>query len=299
MMSGAPRNCTPYSIDASRSGVTTLPATRTTKRSPGLWSNTRSGTTRESAQLRIAAIGYCACARAARPDEKSRSFGRIRGIARIACPSAASARSAGGSRWAAARRRAWRIGGEHAVPLTAASAATAPASAGTAGARTRDRVASPQTAYVRTSLGRISACASFIPITRRERHLRALLDRAPRVELERHVGAADRAGAECPRPPDPATSSRRGSWPAQITIVSTSSTCGSPSTLMCSPASSMRSYSTPPIIATPRCFSSVRRIQPVVLARPAPTFVVLALQQPQLARRRRARAPASGRHACA
>ena len=36
-----------------------LPATRHTKRSPGLWSNTRSGTTRESAQLKIDAIGYC------------------------------------------------------------------------------------------------------------------------------------------------------------------------------------------------------------------------------------------------
>ncbi len=69
MISGAPRNCTPYSSDASRSGDNTLPATRTTNRSPGAWSNVSSGATRESAQQRMAAIGYCPCARALRPDE--------------------------------------------------------------------------------------------------------------------------------------------------------------------------------------------------------------------------------------
>ncbi len=35
------------------------------------WSNANSGETRESAQPRIAAIGYCAPTRAARPAEKS------------------------------------------------------------------------------------------------------------------------------------------------------------------------------------------------------------------------------------
>ena len=35
MISRTPRNCTPYSSDASRFGVTMFPATRTTKRSPG------------------------------------------------------------------------------------------------------------------------------------------------------------------------------------------------------------------------------------------------------------------------
>ena len=75
MMKGTPRNWTPYSSEASKSGFTMLPATRTTKRSPGAWSKASSGETRESAQLSIAAIGYCACARAARPDEKSFSLG--------------------------------------------------------------------------------------------------------------------------------------------------------------------------------------------------------------------------------
>ena len=52
-----------------------FPATRLTKSSPGPSSNASSGATRESAQLRMAANGYWACARAARPAEKSRSFG--------------------------------------------------------------------------------------------------------------------------------------------------------------------------------------------------------------------------------
>ena len=69
MISGVPRNCTPYSSDASRSCVMKLPATRTTKSSPGPSSNASSGATRESAQLRIAANGYCDCVRAARPAE--------------------------------------------------------------------------------------------------------------------------------------------------------------------------------------------------------------------------------------
>ena len=63
--------------EARRLGVTTLPATRTTKRSPGAWSNTSSGATRESAQERIAAIGHWPDARAARPAEKSRWSGAL------------------------------------------------------------------------------------------------------------------------------------------------------------------------------------------------------------------------------
>ena len=68
----SPRNCTPYSMDASRSGVTTLPATRTTKRSPGAWSNASSGATRESAHsgLRRSDI---APARARRGPTRSRA----------------------------------------------------------------------------------------------------------------------------------------------------------------------------------------------------------------------------------
>ena len=78
----------------------------------------------------------------------------------------------------------------------------------------------------------------------------------------------------------PSTSSRRGSWPAQMTIVSTSSTCGLPSTVMCNPASSIFTYSTPASIFTPRFLSSVRRIQPVVFARSFADLRRLALKQP-------------------
>ena len=85
-----------------------------------------------------------------------------------------------------------------------------------------------------------------------------------------------------------ATSSRRGSCPAQMTMVSTvehAAACRRP---RCA-GRRRRCARTPRPRACARraACSSARRIQPVVLARPAPTFDVLALQQPQLARRRR------------
>jgi hypothetical protein len=59
-----------------------------------------------------------------------------------------------------------------------------------------------------------------------------LIDRALGIELERDIGAADQL---IPAASRPATSSRRGSWPAQITTVSTSSTCGLPPMTTCRP----------------------------------------------------------------
>ena len=75
--------------------------------------------------------------------------------------------------------------------------------------------------------------------------------------------------------PSGGISSARLSWPAQITTLSTSSSLDSPPTVMCRPASSMRSYCTPASIVTPWRTSVARCTQPDVLPRPAPGRVVL------------------------
>lgn len=72
MMSGTSRNLAAYSMLAMPSSLTKLPASRTTKRSPGPWSKANSGATRESAQARIAANGFWPEVRATRPTLKSR-----------------------------------------------------------------------------------------------------------------------------------------------------------------------------------------------------------------------------------
>ena len=87
--------------------------------------------------------------------------------------------------------------------------------------------------------------------SRRQPLPHALVDRAPRVELGGDVGAADQRRRRRRPPRARPRASRRGSWPAQTTIVSTASVRASPPTRTCRPASSMRSYVTPGSIVTP------------------------------------------------
>ena len=64
--------------------------------------------------------------------------------------------------------------------------------------------------------------------------------------------------AQSPRPRAPATSSRCGSWPAQMTIESTARSRAEPPCEIVSPRSSMRSYATPASMRTPRRLSASR-----------------------------------------
>src|SRR5690606_15879321 len=70
-------------------------------------------------------------------------------------------------------------------------------------------------------------------------------------------------------------SSLTDTWPAQITMLSTSRTrwlLSSPLVMvMCRPCSSILSYDTPPICSTPFIFITARCTQPVVLFRPLPS----------------------------
>ena len=109
---------------------------------------------------------------------------------------------------------------------------------------------------------------------------RSLLDRALGIEFGGDIGATDQGGRVCR---GGASSSRRDSWPAQTTMVSTGSVFASPLTVMCRPASSMRSVHAGdhrhPALSSAACGGSSRwSCQPVAdLAR-------LALEQEHLAR---------------
>ena len=69
-----------------------------------------------------------------------------------------------------------------------------------------------------------------------------------------------------------ACKARLGSWPAQITTLSTGRISSAPLRRICRPSESILRYSTPPSMFTPLYFNTVRCIQPVVLPKLRPTM---------------------------
>ena len=217
-----------------------------------------------------------------RPRRASRrEVALVRSVARVARVAVHEALQRFVGRDRVGRRRGAglrRIGGLHACRSTPRAAASAPA----------PRKCRRETSSHRVQGRRIVRTSPWTPSSERskgESNFRALRDRALGVELERHVGAADQLMPDARRVQAPAPARAAAPGRRRSRSCRPRARCGAPSTVMCSPASSIRTYSTPASIATPRRLSSARRIQPVVFARPAPTFDSLRCRSHTLRRR--------------